>query len=389
MILEILIAALTLCSIGLIVYHHVAWPLLTRRLSRPCTIPPPLADDALPPITVVMPAYNEAGLIAEKIRNLAALDYPADRLRVVIANDGSTDATLAKACAALAEPDMAQLNVQISDLGPNRGKIAVLNEAIADVEPGAIVALTDVSAMLPPDALRRAAAHYADPAIGAVGGTYRVRKDGLAGESVYWRAQTALKRAENALGAPLGMHGAFWTLRREAWTPLAPDTINDDFVLPMEIFRRGWGLRYDDSIVAIELERSEAVQEQRRRRRIAAGNAQQLARLCWLLHPRHGGVALAFASGKALRVLMPFLIATALLGEFALSASHPVAARLAAFEFAGLAGASLGLMLGQHAPRPLAILRYVAMGYATTMIGVARYMFLRERGPWGRAVQAC
>jgi cellulose synthase/poly-beta-1,6-N-acetylglucosamine synthase-like glycosyltransferase len=240
--------------------------------------------------------------------------------------------------------------------------------------------------MLPPDALRKVAAHFADPALGAVGGTYVLDRPGSVGEARYWQYQIAVKTGEAALGAPLGQHGAFYCLRRAAWKPLPADTINDDFILPLEIFGRGWRVAYDTSIAAVELEVADAALDARRRSRIAAGNAQQVARLAWLLHPRFAGTALAFASGKALRVAAPFLIALGLAGSIILAAGSPLFALLAALQLAGLAGGLAGFVLGGAAPRVLAVGRYVLAGHLASARGVLRYCGGGHRAPWRRAI---
>jgi len=204
--MELLLAIITLGAIALIIHHHLVWPLILRRAAARATqAPGPVARHLLPAITLVMPAHNEARFIARKIANLAALDYPREQLRIIIATDGCTDDTVARAQAALRE---AGLSAEIREFTPNRGKVAVLNEVIGGLRAG-IVALSDISALLPADALNRVAAHFGDPGLGAVGGTYLLEAAGSAGEAKYWRWQVAAKRGEAALGAPLGLHGAF------------------------------------------------------------------------------------------------------------------------------------------------------------------------------------
>lgn len=380
----------TLGALALNAWHHAGWPIALRAITRLAPAqsePRALPRDALPAITIVMPAYNEAEHIAAKLRNLAALDYPAERLRVLLACDGCSDATAAIARATLAEPDCAHLDAIVIEHTRNRGKVAVLNGTFAAVRDD-IVVVTDISAMLPADALSRVAAHFADPRLGAVGGTYRLTKAGSQGEDKYWRYQIAVKRGEAALGAPLGLHGAFYAFRREAWAPLPADTINDDFVLPLEILGRGWRVAYDEKIVALEEEVSNPLIEHRRRKRIAAGNAQQLARLLWLLSPTHGGVALAFASGKALRVLAPFLIVMSLLGALALSPTSSLFAALAVLQVGGLLAAAAGALLGAASPKPLALAHYVLSGHLASGLGVMRYCAGLHRQPWRRAAAA-
>jgi cellulose synthase/poly-beta-1,6-N-acetylglucosamine synthase-like glycosyltransferase len=380
--MDVLLAIITLGAIALILHHHIAWPLILRRAARRATpAPRPLPRHLLPSITLVMPAHNEARFIARKIANLAALDYPREQLRIIIATDGCTDDT-----AALARAELARLGLsaELREFTRNRGKVAVLNEVVGGLR-GGIVALSDVSALLPPDALRRIAAHFADAGLGAVGGSYVLEKPGSAGEAKYWRWQVAGKRGEAALGAPLGLHGAFWAFRREAFKALAPDTINDDFILPMQMVLRGWRVAYDAEILVREAECSTPAEDLRRRRRIAAGNMQQMLRLLPLLHPRHGGVALAFLSGKALRVMMPLLILIACVGTALLAPRSTFFAMLAFAEVAGLLAALIGLALGSRAPRLLAFAAYALAGHAASGVGAARYMLSRPSQPWRRA----
>ena len=376
--------SVALGSLGLAAYHHAGFPLLLKFVRRP-TGTPDTALVQLPPICIVMPAFNEADQIVAKLRNIAALDYPAGCLRVTIICDGCSDATAALAHATLAEAACAHLDAEVIEHRENRGKVAVLNETLTSVQ-SEIVVLTDVSAILPGDALRRAAAHFVDPRVGAVGGTYRFEHAGSVGESAYWSMQLGVKRGEAALGAPLGLHGAFYAFRRIAWAALPRDTINDDFILPMQIFARGWRVTYDEQIVALEAERADPAMEQRRRRRIAAGNAQQLIRLAQLLHPRYGGVAFAFASGKALRVAMPFLLMTSFVCSLASADKSPLFASLTALQVLGAIAAIAGLLLGPAAPRPLMLAGYLVAGHWANLVGFWRYASGQCRGPWQRAV---
>jgi lipopolysaccharide/colanic/teichoic acid biosynthesis glycosyltransferase/cellulose synthase/poly-beta-1,6-N-acetylglucosamine synthase-like glycosyltransferase len=380
-----LLETVTLASLALTGWHHAGFPLLLRRIARPQPPVAPVPAARLPDVTLIMPAYNEAGFIAEKLRNLAALDYPADRLRVVVACDGCTDATAWLARAELEEPACAHLRVEVIQHEENRGKVAVLNETISAVRDG-IVMLSDVSAMLPADALTRLVAHFDDPRVGAAGGSYGLLYP-TPGEARYWPYQIAVKRGEAALAAPLGLHGAFYGFRREAWGPVPADTINDDFVLPMQILGHGWRVTYDDAIVALEAEPTDPAAELRRRRRIAAGNAQQLIRMAWLLSPARGRLALAFGSGKALRVLAPALLALGVLGSIALAPFSTLFAVLAVLQLAGLGAALLGRVLPRP-PRLCAVAWYLLAGHAASFVGVVRYLAGLDRRPWRRAFEA-
>lgn len=379
--MPLLLTLLTLGAILLVLHHHLFWPLLLARAARRAPpVPPVLPDAALPAVHLVMPAHNEARFIAAKIENLAALDYPRERLSITILLDGCTDATEAEARAALARTG---LRAGLVVHARNRGKLTVLNEAVPPLREE-VIALTDVSAMLPRDALRRAASHFTDARLGAVGGGYALEA-ASAGEAAYWRHQVAVKRGEAALGAPLGLHGAFWAFRRAAFVTLPPDTINDDFVLPCQMLIDGWRVAYDPRIAVREAERSDTRQDLRRRRRIARGNMQQLLRLWPLLHPRHGGVALAFLSGKALRVAMPLLLLLAALGTLLLAPVSPFFTLLALAGALGLVAALLGLWLGEGAPRVLRVAGYALSGHAAGLLGGVEQIIARRTAPWTRA----
>jgi cellulose synthase/poly-beta-1,6-N-acetylglucosamine synthase-like glycosyltransferase len=363
--------ALLLCSLWLVLYHHVVYPYLLRVLGS-ATAPTreSTADAAFrPSMTCVVPAHNEERVIARKIMNIAALDYPADRLDVVIVFDGCTDATEAvarKTLAALAPP----FSVRLVTHAMNRGKVAALNEQIAKATTD-IVVLTDASASVGPDALLRVAARFGARSVGVVCGTYAVSSTDDGAESLYWRYQTALKAGEAAVACPMGAHGAFYAIRREAWQPLAPDTVNDDFVLPMRIVLRGYEAVYDRSIVAHEWDTATRKQDFWRRVRIGAGNVQQVALLWPLADPRRARLAFLFLSGKALRAAMPFALATMTAAAFVLALGNWIAfamlaASLAMVALLGLADAGV---LRLAVPRTLRPIAYAAQGHAALALG--------------------
>lgn len=368
-LLEIVLAA----CIVVFIYHHVIYPVLVkvlaRRLRGRLGSPLPVADAALPRVAVVMPAYNEANFIAEKIHNLAALDYPRDLLRVVIALDGCTDATQAQAEAAMAALPPGH-GMELVVFARNRGKVAVLNDRIAAVDTD-IVMLTDASAMIRPSAVRQAVAHFADARIGVVFGTYRLREAGSEGERAYTNYQTQMRADEGVLDAPMGGHGALYFFRRNLWQRMPPDTINDDFILPMSIVANGAGAIYDQDIVAEELERTHSSQEFKRRVRIGAGNLQQAVRLGRLASLRRPWLAFTFLSGKGSRPFMPFI------GILAIAATAKLAADSSGFytfllmmELMILTTAGLVILLRPSGtPRILAWLAYLVEGHFASFVG--------------------
>jgi lipopolysaccharide/colanic/teichoic acid biosynthesis glycosyltransferase/cellulose synthase/poly-beta-1,6-N-acetylglucosamine synthase-like glycosyltransferase len=376
---QILFAALA----GVLVYHHIGYPVLLRLLARRARasgVQAPVApldrsDADLPTITLIVPAHNEAMVMVSKLTNLEALDYPRDRLKIVLALDGCTDDTRAIVQSRLPRLEE-RLQIEVVEYVENIGKIAVINAQIG-AATSTLVALSDTSAAIAPDALLRAAAHFRDQNVGVVCGSYRLREAGSEGERAYWAYQTAIKADEAAVAAPMGAHGAFYLFRRAAWTPLAADTINDDFILPMRIVAQGYRALYDAAIMATELERTRATQEFHRRIRIGAGNLQQVLALPGLADPRRGALAFVFLSGKGLRPFIPALaiVAAVLLAGLAIAMPGPLYKVL--FVLAAACGGAAGYaLLHRDQPMPGVVrwLAYLVEGHAASGLGAWKYL---------------
>jgi len=319
---------LTSTALFLVLYHHIIYPLLLMvarhiRGNKLIVHPTPLAyqylnsGDDLPFITIVMPAYNEAEFIAEKIRNLACLDYPPTHFIIILAADGCTDDTVDIALKTSQEAICKNLPLIINDYPNNRGKIAVINDVLAGVD-SEIVAFTDVSALISIDALYLSALRFKDSTVGAINGNYRFLNPASTGEAVYWLYQGAIKIGEEMLGSVLGAHGAFYIMRTKLFQPLAENIVNDDFIISMRVIEQGYRVVYESRLNAVEQEQSSTDIEWNRRLRISIGNIQQVIMLRQLFHPKYRGVALAFLSGKGLRVAMPIFLLISFLGSFLL-----------------------------------------------------------------------
>jgi len=402
--------------LGLIAYHHVGYPMLLRvlahrrgatrvasggKVAATAVLTAPVDgegaaqsaaavaddDERRPRITILIPAHNEEAVIAAKTSNVASLLYPREALSIVIALDGCTDRTQSIAEATISElSDETAARIELVALQPNRGKVAVLNELIAKAETDVVV-LSDASATVMPDALWRIADHFEDPDVGVVCGTYALIKAGSDGESAYWSYQTQIKLDEAAIAAPMGAHGAFYAFRRAAWMPLEPDTINDDFVLPMRIVMAGHRAVYDPQIVASELETTTQAQEFRRRARIGAGNLQQALRLWPLADPRRPGLSFLFLSGKGLRPFVPFLaIVVGLSGVGLFALGNIFVGAIIGLGALTLVAAVLVIGLRPSAPpKALAWLAYLVEGHAASLVGAVQYLSGRTGSRWGKA----
>ncbi len=373
-------------STALMAYNLAGYPWLLRWIEGRTDAAPDASTPSLNGpdllVTIIVPVYNEERHILRKIENTLALRGP--RHRIVFAFDGCTDNSVQIATAAIGHRDRAEIELRVHLA--NRGKVALLNEEVARAD-GDIVLLTDVSAMLPADALEKLMRHFADPTVGVVCPAYAAAEAASA-EDAYWRLQTRLKRIEAQIAAPIGPHGACYLFRRSLWTPLPVDTINDDFVLPMRIVADGHRAIYDDRVVAQETERSTARVEFRRRLRLGAGNLQQVmrvARLASLTRPR---LAFVFLSGKGLRAFIPLLAFLAAISAVWLAgrgvAPFGVIAGgmglAAALGFAGEIGAER--FMPRALTRPLRLLGYVTIWIAASALGSLMLLAGQAGGLW-------
>ncbi|AMO57818.1 putative Glycosyltransferase SypQ [Endozoicomonas montiporae CL-33] len=383
--------ALTLFIVAclVIIYHHVGYPLLLRIMSRSHPTPTPYfhrhftitpLDLMLPRICLVMPAHNEADTISDKIYNLGTLDYPDNKLRIIIVCDGCTDETADIARGAAKARENRHLTIDVVEKPENYGKVAVLNEAISLCDCD-VVALSDVSALLSIDSLLVTASQLSEEDTGVVCGSYQFFQSLSAGEQAYWAYQRQIKTSESAIGATLGAHGAFYAFRHKLFERLPPDTINDDFVLPVNIVMKGYKCLYDPRIVAVELEQACNEMDFNRRKRIAAGNIQQAIRCIGLLQPRFGKIAFNFFSGKFLRPMMPVFLFLALLSSAWLSVEHWFFTLAFVGQLTAYVVSILYIVTGsQPVWKPLRVLYYIISGHLAMSIGLLRYAMGLESG---------
>ena len=336
--------------------------------------------EGLPSVTVLMAAHDEADVIERTLQNLAELDYPREKLEILVGSDGSTDGT-----AALVR-GWSERGVRVLDFSERRGKMSVISDCAAEAR-GDILVLTDANTLIRPDAVRNLVRHFGDPSVGAVCGELRlVSADGKpAEEGLYWRYEVTLKILENRLNAVLGANGAIYALRRPLFPSLPRDLITDDFVIPMTVRAAGYRVVYDPEAVAMEEAPGSVSSEFRRRVRIGAGNWQALARCASLLLPWRGFVSYAFWSHKVLRWATPFLLIAALAANVMLlgsTAGQVVLALQAAF----YAAAALGFLLPRLHVRagPLRLPAYFVAINAALAAGLLRGLLHRQRAAWNR-----
>jgi len=386
------IASVTVLSILLIIYHHAIYPILLKIILRrsataslddtaPRHYGAIAEDENSPSVTVLIPAYNEAKYIADKIRNLACLDYPKEKLNIIIACDGCSDDTAKISLQTSHEDQCQHLRITVKEFAKNRGKIAILNDVMTEIDSD-LVAFSDVSSLVSIDALIIAAQRFQTASIGAINGNYRLLYPNDHGEASYWKYQSAIKTGEERLGSVMGAHGAFYMLRTHLFRPLGEDCINDDFIIPMRVVELGYKVAYEPRLNALEMERSSSTLDWKRRLRISYGNAQQLAILRHLLLPKYRGVAFTFLSGKALRVTMPYFMIVSFVGCWLLS-NTPIFALAAVLQTMVYALAGLAHLLGaERSGKLLNTAHYIVVGHIANLIGSLCFIFKTKTIAW-------
>lgn len=335
-------------AVGWVVYSYLGYPLLLAMFAR--FRPRPVRRAAITPrVSVILAVHDGAEWLERKLASFQALDYPADRLELILVSDGSRDATRA-----IAERH-AGGTIHIVINHERQGKAACLNQAVA-LAGGEILVFTDVRQRLAPDALRRLVSAFADPQVAAVSGELMLEPDSQSGLSggidLYWRLEKWLRHNEGRVASVIGVTGALYGLRRHAYRPIPAETLLDDVLIPMQAVLDGGRVVFERGALAYDIPSSSARREQRRKIRTIAGN-YQLLRLCpVLLNPGRNPVWWQFVSHKLTRLAVPAALLAAGVSN-AWLAMHST--------FYGV------LLLGQVAV------------YASAFIGIARPVWQRRR----------
>jgi cellulose synthase/poly-beta-1,6-N-acetylglucosamine synthase-like glycosyltransferase len=315
-------------SCGLLFYTFAGYGLLVSALARlrPTAAPLPNSAPALPSVCIVLIACNEEKRIAERLRNLLASEYPADKMRILLVSDGSTDRTVAEAGALQDE------RIEVVERPERAGKAAGLNLAAPHCTADILV-FTDARQSFAADAIARLAAHFADPQIGAVSGALDIAPAASAtgaGVDTYWRYEKFLRAAESRWDSCVGCTGAIYALRRELFAPIPDDTLLDDVVIPMQAAAKGARVIHDSTAIAFDPQSLEPAAEQRRKQRTLAGGFQMLFRYPRWLLPKGHRLWWQLISHKYLRLLAPFFLIAALVANLFLAGEQLYAPLLAA-----------------------------------------------------------
>jgi len=340
-------------SACVIAFTYVGAPLAI--ILRAALRPKPVAGAPdTPTVSVVLAARNEAASIADRLANLAALDYPSDRLEVIVASDGSEDQTVAIARAGAAS------NVTVLDL-PRVGKADALNRAV-ERATGDIVVFTDANTAFAADAVRAIVVPFADPSVGGVAGNQVYAAGSFQaselGERRYWDLDRLVKQAESIAGSTVSATGAIYALRRSL-VPTIIAGVTDDFYTSTAVIDRGRRLVFAEDAIAYEPPAGSAGREYGRKVRIMSRGFRGVAARRSLLDPRRTGFyAVQLLWHKLLRRLMAVPLLIMLVTSLASIRRSRLQRFAAAAQLAGYGLAAFGLAapssrLGRSRPAAL------------------------------------
>jgi cellulose synthase/poly-beta-1,6-N-acetylglucosamine synthase-like glycosyltransferase len=289
-------------SLAALLYAYAGFPLLVAAVGalRGREV---RKGTATPRMTMIIAAYNEEDAIAERLDNALASDYPAYALEIIVASDGSTDATN-EIVAGYASRGVRLLRL------PRRGKIAALEQAVGQAT-GEILIFSDANTVMHPAAVRALASNFADPEVGGVAGhtTYRLKEGSESssrGESLYWRYDTWLKAMESRTGSVVSAHGGLYALRRNLYHVPPDRAVTDDFIISTAVVEQGRRLVFEKDALAYEIAVPTAKPEFRRRVRLMTRGLRAVALRRRLMNPsRYGFYAVVLFSHKVLRRLVP------------------------------------------------------------------------------------
>lgn len=358
-------------SVGMLLYAYAGFPLLVglvglwrrREVSK---------ANGTPTVSFIIAAYNEEAVIAERLENVLASDYPPGLLEIIVADDGSSDATTA-----IVER-YRERGVRLLSF-PRRGKIPALNDAVAQAT-GEILVFSDANIQGDRKAIAALVQNFADRGVGGVAGhtTYLVTAQTESsgdGERLYWRYDTWLKELESQTGSVVSAHGGLYAVRRRLYLPVTDTSVTDDFAISTAVIEQGYRLVFEPGARACEHTTTEARREMRRRVRLMTRGLRGVFLRRRLLNPfRYGFYAVSLLSHKVLRRLAPLWLIVIALATAILAGTGDrffIAAGLAQLGFYGLAVAG-GLLRRRRIGRmkPLCVPFYYCMANAASAMAL-------------------
>jgi len=289
--------------VGIIVYTYIGYGFvlfflikIKRLFSKKTTLD--ISTDNLPEVTLLIAAYNEQDYVKTKVENTLQLNYPKDKLHQIWVTDGSSDDTPKRL--------QAYPEVEVLHKPERNGKIAAMNRGIKFVKTP-IVIFSDANTLLGKQSIMKIAQMFSNPKTGCVSGEKRIfnadtEAASAAGEGIYWKYESALKKWDAELYSAVGAAGELFAIRTELFNEVEADTLLDDFIISLRVAMKGYKIDYDPEAYAIETASANVKEELKRKIRIAAGGIQSVVRLYPLLNIfKYGMLSFQYISHRVLR----------------------------------------------------------------------------------------
>lgn len=277
--------------------------------------------DEVIPVTLIVTAYNEEAILEEKIKNTLAINYPADKLRLIFITDGSADESVSLV---KRYPSILLLHQQ-----ERRGKYAAIKRAMQSVTTPVVV-FSDANTMLNPDCINKIASNYTRENIGGVAGEKKILRNknvSAVGEAegLYWKYESFMKKMDAALNTVTGAAGELFSIRTALFKELDNELILDDFVISMQICLQGYKIEYEPEAFATELPSASLAEEEKRKVRISAGAYQSIGYLKECLNIfKHPLLSFQYISRRLLRwIFCPVMLLFLLVSDILLVTYEP------------------------------------------------------------------
>jgi glycosyltransferase involved in cell wall biosynthesis len=363
-------------ALGALAWTHVGYPAAMCVLARVRPRPVRRDDEATPSVALVVSAHDEEDVIGRRVENLLGLDYPPDRLEIVVASDGSTDRTdeIVEELAAR-EPRVRLLRC------PREGKVAAQHRSVRETQ-SEVLAFTDANTQWKPDALRKLVRNLADDEVGYVCGQLRLESpDGANLEGLYWRYEVWVREQESAVSSITAGNGAIYAVRREAYVEDDPK-FGHDFGFPYLMEQNGLRAVYEPEAVAVEKPASEPEDEYGRKVRTIARSWGHIV-TGRVFRPTRPLYLFELISHRVLRYSSGLAHLALLLSNVALLGRAPFYRRVLALQLAGLGLVAAGrARLGVPGAR---LAYYYFVVTKATVAGLVRYLRSGTPQMWDKA----
>lgn len=384
--------AIFIVGIATLFYSYIGYGILLYmlvRLFRSKRKSPviPVDTSMKSPITIVIAAFNEESFIRQKIENTLALEYPPEKLTIIFVTDGSSDNT----------PAIVREYPRIILLHEDqrKGKIFAMDRAMAYVKTP-IVVYSDANTLLNSKSILNIEAHFVNPKVGGVAGEKKVIQEGEAnaagaGESLYWKYESTLKKLDWEFYTVVGAAGELFALRTKLYEFPGEDVLLDDFILSLRVCMKGYRVAYEPAAFATETPSYSITEEKKRKIRISAGGFQSMVMLRQLFNIfRYPVLSFQYISHRVLRwTLCPlFLPIVFFVNIYLVFQSSLLVYQVILFsQVIFYAGAFIGwlLTINNKKAGPLYALYYFVFMNYNLYLGFFKYLSGRQSVVWDKA----